>query len=169
MNQHDPLTAKTLAKVTFLGLIMNVVIPVVCVVLAVYLTGETVSSGPGLSFDGMGDLPPMTYVFLCISIISLIITWYIKRRLPAGLITAGGETADQRFEKGTMKFSLIIFSINESYAVYGLILKFMGVEFEVMMIFVAMSCIGYQVFRPRPAYLEKIRDRIESMEIGGAS
>lgn len=160
---------RVLARTTFLGLAMNILAPIIYIVLAVFLSGQSAAIGGGLNLPNNGYLQTIFYIFLVISVIGLLVTWYLKRNFPWGVITAGRGTAEERFEKGAQKIAIIIFAFNDIYAVMGVVLMLMGAGFEVMMIFVAMNFVGYQLFRPRRAFLETVWERIEKGVSGTAS
>ena len=156
----ETVLTRVLARTTFLGLAMNILAPVIYVVLAVVLSGESVAVGGGLDIPGQGYLQILFYTFMMLAIIGLLVIWYLKRNIPLGMISAGGNTVEERFEKGAQKIAIIIFAFNDVYAIMGLVLMLMGAGFEVMMVFVALSFVGYQLFRPRRAFLEKVWERI---------
>jgi len=49
-----------------------------------------------------------------------------------------------------LKITVIITSLCSAISTYGLVLIFLGERFEMLFLFVAMSLVGYQVFRLRP-------------------
>ncbi|MCP4570639.1 MAG: hypothetical protein GY841_23900 [FCB group bacterium] len=169
MIMDEGVMIRVLARTTFLGLAMNILAPIIYIVLAVFLSGESAALGGGLKLPNQGYLQTLFYVFLAIAVVGLLATWYLKRNLPWGVITAGGRTTEERFESGAQKIAIIIFAINDIYAVMGVVLMLMGAGFEVMMIFVALNFVGYQLFRPRRTFLENVWERIEKGVSGTAS
>ena len=47
---------------------------------------------------------------------------------------------------------------------YGLAMLALGSPFEAAILFVALTLVGYQVFRPRRKYLEKLYAKLEESQ-----
>jgi hypothetical protein len=160
LNHTDVKFIKVMAKVTYMGLVMNVLVPIGMFVTVMLLLDKEIQTGDGFSFQGNGDVQILFYALLTIAAIDGIATHIIRKKMPAALLQVQGETAFERFEKAAVRFSLVIFVINLSYTFYGLILVFLGAEVEIMMLFMALSLIGYQLFRPRQKYLSRLMKRV---------
>jgi hypothetical protein len=145
---------KVLTKITYLGLLMNLAAPVALIVAAMLLMEE----GGGLS-SALGDkstIGLLFFVFLALSIADGIVTYMIRRILPGRLAVAAGHSLDEQFEKAAVRISVIIFSLNLSHCIYGVVLAVLGAQSRVVMLFAALSLISYELFRPRESYLERI-------------
>ncbi len=153
-----------MAKVTYMGLVMNVLAPIGMFVGVMLLLDKEIQSGDGFSFQGNGDVQILFYALLTIAAIDGIATYIIRKKMPAALLQVRGESTFERFEKAAIRFSLVIFAINLSYTFYGLILVLLGAEVEIMMLFMALSLIGYQLFRPRQKYLSRLMKRVEELQ-----
>jgi hypothetical protein len=155
---------KTLIKITYIGLFLNVILPIGIFAATMVLMNKDFQTGSGFGIHGDANLQIMFYGLLTVSAVDIIATLMIRRRMPEMLLRGKGEMAAARTEKAAINFSVIIFALNLSYTIYGLVLVLMGAEIEVMMLFVALSLIGYQLFRPRQKYLERMLERIEKLE-----
>jgi hypothetical protein len=145
---------KVLTKITYLGLFMNLAAPVALIVAAMLLMEE----GGGLS-SALGDkstIGMLFFIFLALSLADGIVTYMLRRTLPGRLIVAAGHSLDEQFEKAAVRISVIIFSLNLSHCIYGVVLAVLGAQSRVVMLFAALSLISYELFRPRESYLERI-------------
>jgi hypothetical protein len=149
---------KVLTKVTFLGLVMNVMIPIGIFGAAVFFTGYDMHSGRGLKIPEEDILRLLFFALLIVSAIDFGVTYFIRKKLTEKLFRSDKGKPGRTFEQAVFTLSIIIFSLNLSYSIYGLVLILMGGDLEVMMLFTALSLVAYQLFRPRQKYLERLRD-----------
>lgn len=64
------------------------------------------------------------------------------------------------FDTGQLfQINITISAMCAGIAIYGLVAVILGNEFEVLLLFVAVSLIAFQFFRLRPRDLEKLRER----------
>ena len=99
----------------------------------------------------------MTRLFLVLGIVELGVLRFVKGTLLAKL-----DKSTQMFElpvKQLQRISIILTAMCASISVYGLIAIILGADFGVIFLFVAISLIGYQLFRLRPKDLEKLLPR----------
>jgi len=153
---------KTLFRITYLGLFMNVLMPIGMFIAAAFLMDKNLQSGAGLDLPKDGNLQIFFYGFLTISAVDVAVTYFIRKKYAEKFLRAEGRSLDERFGRAALHVSVIIFSFNLSYSIYGLVLLFLGADIEMMMLFVAFSLITYQLFRPRPKYLERLIQAIQS-------
>ena len=151
---------KTLFRITYLGLFLNVLMPIGIFIAAVYLLDKNIQGGAGLVVPDNGTLQIFFYAFLAISAVDVAITYFIRNKYPDRFLMHRGHSLQEKFDQAAMRVSVIIFSFNLSYAVYGMVLLLLGAEIEVMMLFLAFSLITYQLFRPRQKYLEKLLSKL---------
>jgi len=151
---------RLLIKVTYVGLFMNVIIPIIIFAATAFLLNLNIETSEGITFSGKTSVKLLFYIFLVVVFIDGVVTYMLRRRLPSQIKVAEGDSRLEKFEKAVMRLSLVIFSFNTSYSIYGLVLVLLGAELEVMMLFMAFSLIGYQLFRPRQKYLEKVYSQI---------
>lgn len=64
------------------------------------------------------------------------------------------------FDPGQLfQINITISAMCAGISIYGLVAVILGNEYEVLLLFVAVSLIAYQFFRLRPRDLEKLRER----------
>lgn len=162
MTRTDLEFTKLLIKITYTGLLLNVILPIGIFAAIMVLMNGDFQTGAGIGFPEDPGLRIMFYGLLTVSAADLIATIIIRRKMPGMFLKSQGGTAGEGSARAVMNFSIVIFAFNLSYTIYGLVLVLMGAEMEVMMLFVALSLIGYQLFRPRQSYLERLLSKIES-------
>jgi hypothetical protein len=54
-----------------------------------------------------------------------------------------------------LRITIVIVALCSTISVYGLILLILGERFEILLLFVALSLVGYQFFRLRPRDFDK--------------
>jgi hypothetical protein len=151
---------RVLTKTTYFGLLLNVVFPIALFGLALLFGNrDPMAEGSVLPAAGQTTASLMFYLFLVLSILELGIVYLLRKHLPVFLFKSrtGNDEAD--FAANAMSVSIMIFAFNEGPAVYGLVLVLLGLDLEVMMLFIALSLIGYQLFRPRADYLDRVLRR----------
>lgn len=154
---------RVMIKVTYIGLLLNVIIPIGIFGGAVFILDKNLNTASGMNLPADSPVQIIFYGLLMVSIIDVAVTLLLRRKLPEGILRTSGANPYERFERAAVKFSIIIFSFNLSYAIYGLVLILMGAELQVLMLFMAFSLITYQVFRPRQKFLERFQQRVEEV------
>lgn len=149
-----------LTRVTFIGLVMNVLVPTTLLIVMALIRGE-VTGSTGISWQEQSSNQMFFYILLAVAVIDLTMAGFIRRRPPQSIIGSSGLPLAEQFEKSVLGLSWMIFSLNLSCTFYGLILVVLGLKIEVMMLFVALTLIGYQVFRPRQKFVEALWRRLE--------
>ncbi len=150
-----------LARVTYLGLFMNVIIPATVLVILLLLRGDATGvAGPLWGTEPQGKL--FFFALLAVTLGEFAATSIIRRKLPEKALGPIEGPPEEQFAKSALAFSIIIYSMNLSYTVYGVVLVILGMRLEVLMLFAALTMIAYQIFRPREAFLEKLRDHLDA-------
>ncbi len=162
MNTNDAYIIRVLTKTTYLGLFMNVVMPIAIFIIVLLITNKTVSTEVGIDFAGRPNLQIVFYVLLLASAIDYALVYFLRRRLPAGILIGEGTGIEERFEKSALKISMFVYVINLSHLMFGILLVILGGTIEVMMLFVALTLIGYQLFRPRKKFLEGMFQKLSN-------
>ncbi|NMC43813.1 MAG: hypothetical protein GYA46_07830 [candidate division Zixibacteria bacterium] len=152
-----------LTKTTFIGLVVNVVIPTTLLVVMALVRGNLTDPGgiPWSESAGGGEQRLLFYILLAVAAVDLAVAGFLRFRTPASMLGSAGVPPAERFEKAAMNISWMIFSVNLSCTIYGLVLAILGLRIEVMMLFTALTLIGYQLFRPRQRFLEELWIRLE--------
>ena len=170
MSDSDVDITKTLTKVTYLGLLMNVLFPVAYVGVAVFLKQRNQDMEMSGGFTISPQLKLIFYIFLAISCLDFAFAYYVRRKLPRKFLTTGqqmkqmpGLSLADHFHQSATTISLILFAAIGASSLYGLVLVITGAQLEVMVLFVALTLIGYQFFRPREAFLERVLERVRQI------
>jgi len=149
-NRTDQLE-KTHTKILQLGILMDIFLPVVIFFLAIYLRDRF------FSIKSPMDLNMIFYVLLALSAAEAITifilktkSWrpYIKRKFQ--------ENPKLSVEKGLFGFGTIIYVLCFSPTIYGLVYYILGGTWEHFALFVAMTFILFQLFKPKMEELEKL-------------
>lgn len=157
-----------LTKTTFAGLVANVIVPTTLLVVMALVRGDlTGSEGvPWSESAAGGEQRLLFFVLLAVAVIDLGVAGFLRHRTPKSMLGFAGMPPAERFEKVATNLSWTIFSVNLSCTIYGLVLVLLGLRIEVMMLFAALTLIGYQLFRPRQKSLEALWDRLERADAG---
>jgi len=156
MSENTPIIRRVLAKVTYIGLAMNVMLPATVLVAAVLLFDRDLSNAGGLNLAGKQNVQLSFYIFIAVTVLVFAAAYFIRERMPNFAIVRRPSEPIERFDRSAVRMGLIIFSCNSSFTLFGFILMALGAAIEVMMLFAALSMIGYQMLRPRQGYLEKL-------------
>jgi len=167
MSEHDALIGRVLTKVTYIGLFMNVMVPGAILAAIILLFNSEISDAGGLHLSGKPTVEILFYVFAIVTVLDFAAAYFIRNRMPAAMLDSSGDSLEERFERSAIKISLIVFSLNMSYVLYGIVMVMLGANVEVLMLFSVLSMIGYQLLRPRRSYLEELLRRISPS--GGSS
>lgn len=162
MRISDDELTRILTKTTFLGLMMNILVPATLFAILVIFRGGGISEVSLLPTD-RPELIIIFYAGLAVSAAGVLITYLLRRAIPASIVKGKILSPAREFESRVMAFSIITFALNESYAVVGMVLALLGMSREVFLLFIALTMITYQLFRPRRAFLEQLRDKLEGM------
>ena len=168
MNGADETINRVLNKLTYLGLAMNVGAPVAAFVIVTLALGKDIHAGGGLPFAGAGQSAMLFYVFLAVAVGDLVAAYVIRRVMPRSMAGSSAGTPTERFERGATTAGIIIYALNLSATIYGVVLAILGANAQTMMLFVALTLIGYQLLRFRRGYLEDWYDRLHPDDSGGA-
>jgi hypothetical protein len=138
---------------------MNIFLPVVIFFLAIYLRDRFVSIKSPM------DLNMIFYFLLALSAVETLTifilktrTWkpYIKRKLQ--------ENPRLSIEKGPFGFGTIIYVLCFSPTIYGLVYYILGGTWEHFALFVAITFLLFQLFKPKMEELEKLNKEFNTSD-----
>jgi hypothetical protein len=152
-----------LTRTTFIGLVANVIVPTTLLVVMAFARGNLTEPGgiPWTESAEGGEQRMLFFILLAVAALDLAVAGFLRYRTPRSMLGLPGMPLPERFEKVAMNISWMIYSINLSCTIYGLVLVILGLRIEVMMLFAALTLIGYQLFRPRQKFLEELWIRLE--------
>jgi len=97
-------------------------------------------------------------VIFLLAIAELIATYFIKTSmLKKTKISNLGDAATPRIlpYPDLLRITVVIAAMCSAISTYGLVLVFLGERFEMLLLFIAFSLVGYQFFRLRPRDFDK--------------
>jgi hypothetical protein len=100
---------------------------------------------------------PVRNILLIVALAVLPATHIVKRSMLSKIEPPepGGRFEPRRL----FQITITISSMCAGISVYGLVAVILGNEYEVLLLFVAVSLIAYQFFRLRPGDLERLREQ----------
>jgi hypothetical protein len=143
---------------------MNVLLPIGIFAALAFLMGKGIQSGSGMVLPDEKTTRIVFWGLLGVSVADFIVTYIIRTKMVDRFVQSQSGTVIEKFEKAAVNLSIVVYALNLSYTIYGFVLVLLGVEMEVMMLFMAFSLLTYQLFRPRQKYLERILLKVESDE-----
>ena len=141
--QSDDQRYRVLAKLSLIALYILMAYNLVVVVLGYFLT---LSNGPAASSNVI-----IRDIVFAVAVADLIGIYLVRQvMLKKVLDTPAGSANQNIIYKRLLNITLVIVLMCSAISTYGLVLVILGEKFEILMLFVAVSLIGYQFFRLRP-------------------
>ncbi len=110
------------------------------------------------------DIPPafirnvvLRNTLFVIAVLELPAIHFVKQSLITGL--PADNNGDQFLFKRLFFVNLVITAMCAVISVYGLVIFAIGGEFRILLLFIAISLIGYQIFRIRGKDIDRLTDR----------
>lgn len=141
--QSDDQRFQVLAKLSLIALYILLAYDLIIIALGYFLSLSN-------NLNGSGDPLILDIVFL-IAVADLIGTYIIKKyMLNRAHLAREGNSDEIKAYRMLLNITLVIVLMCSAISTYGLILVILGEKFEMLVLFVAISLIGYQFFRLRP-------------------
>ncbi|MCJ7459818.1 MAG: hypothetical protein MUP17_12640 [candidate division Zixibacteria bacterium] len=149
-------------KILQLGMVMDIFLPLVIFFLAVYLRDRLIQ------VQTVKNLDLFFYVLLAVSLSEVVAIFIIKRQFSARFMqknvgqgfSPAQEGPDvntrQPFDRNLLSFGTVIFALCFSPTIYGLVYYLLGGTWEHFALFVAITFIFFQLFKPKMEELEKL-------------
>jgi hypothetical protein len=153
-------------RLIYLGIVMNIVLPLLLLGIAFILRRSAFSEERSLD-------PGLVFVALAIvSIVDLAFTYLFKKtfiakhELKRTSTLTDGETGAQDNTKGAaVTMSVVIYSLALAPSVYGFVYFLLGGDYQGLILFVAMTMLGFLLFKPKEQELRVLSgDRIPDSE-----
>ena len=142
---------KTHTKILQLGILMDIFLPAVIFFLAIYLRDRF------FSIKSPMDLNMIFYVLLVLSAAEAITIFILKTKSWRPYIRRKFQENPQlTIEKGLFGFGTIIYVLCFSPTIYGLVYYILGGTWEHFALFVAITFLFFQLFKPKMEELEKL-------------
>jgi hypothetical protein len=122
--------------------------------IAILITGYLIAQSGGI-IPARNNL--IRNILFIVAVSELAVMQIVKRSM---LSKIGPLAEGQSFDHGRlMPVSIVIAAMCSAISIYGLVAVILGNELEVLLLFIAISLIGYQLFRIRSRDLERLRRR----------
>jgi hypothetical protein len=150
------------AKTLKLGLAIDIFLPLVIFFLAVYLRDRLIQ------VQIVKNLDLFFYVLLAVSLSEVAAIFIIKRQFSARFMkknvgqgfnpTQKGPDVNMRepVDRDLLSFGTVIFALCFSPTIYGLVYYILGGTWEHFALFVAITFLFFQLFKPKMEELEKL-------------
>jgi hypothetical protein len=141
--QSDDQRYQVLAKLSLIALYILMAYDLVVVVLGYFLT---LSNGPAASGNNI-----IRDIVFAVAVADLIGIYLVRQVMLKKVMDTPASSSNQNIiYKRLLNITLVIVLMCSAISTYGLVLVILGEKFEILMLFVAVSLIGYQFFRLRP-------------------
>jgi hypothetical protein len=144
------------SRLLYLGLVMDVLIPMILLFIGAFLKSRGVGAN-------VGDSLKILFFALIIAGASDIPVVYIIKK---SFLSARTQKTYQKEKYGEMevesvlfRWGILIFSLSLSPTIYGLVYYFLGGTFERFVLFVAITMFCFLIFKPK---LDEIRSFVEN-------
>lgn len=152
MNKYNIDLSAVLLKPLYIGLLINVFVPVVIIGIAYYIeeNGRLSSSMPP-------DTLELIFWFLtAVAVVDGAVVIFLKQKLFLAPMIKSKETFAEDLMQGFFAKSIVCYGLIAAIAIYGLVLYLLGGTFNQLMFLVFISFIAFQLIRPREKFAEKV-------------
>jgi len=152
LTQHDVDINRVLIKPIYIGLLMNIFIPLV-ILLAAYYIDSTYERTPMLQPE---ELNLLFWVLAAISIVDGVIAIILKQKMFYRPMVSSKETFEEDLINRGFAASIVCFALTTAISIYGLVFFILGGTFTNLLFFVFISFIAFQLIRPRHGFIQKV-------------
>ena len=163
MNQNKiESTEKIYLRILYLGILMDIFAPIVVFFFAILLRERLIH------LKSIKELNLLFYVLLIISLLEIAAIFIFRKRFwepfiqskaGQGLTLAqnkSGLNPQCSIDQNLISFGMVIYALCFSPALYGLVYYILGGTWEHFAIFIAITFLSFQLFKPKPEELEKL-------------
>ncbi len=151
MNKYNIDLSHVLVKPLYMGLLINIFIPVLILGIAYYLESERAVEAR-MSAD---DLNIFFWALAAVAIVDGGIAIILKQKRFFAPMIKSKETFADDFAAGAYRISILCYALTSSISLYGLVFYVLGGTLAHLFFFVFVSFIAFQLIRPRLGFLEK--------------
>ena len=126
-----------------LGLVLNVLVPVVLMAAGAFLKARGVSGSPGT------DLRIFFWVLILVAVSEIPAIYIVKRSFLSGRKAFQKSRRGATVEQALLQCGVIVFSLALAPTIYGLIYYLLGGSLERFVLFVAITLFCFLVFKPK--------------------
>lgn len=164
MNSQKIEIMRVQLKTTYIGLILNVFVPITLIIVIYLLAARGIVASGGFDFFDKKYLQVLFFLLLAVSLGDFAAIYIYRKRYVAGLVKSEAEPAVVQFENSAVRLAWITYLMNLMHVGYGVGLLILGSPYEVILLFMALTLVGYQIFRPRRKYLERLYRKFDESD-----
>lgn len=142
-NQRQRLDALQ-TKIIYYGVVLDVFLPFILAIIAYTIKSRRSEITANL---------PLNVLLCCLLIVSagdLLICFFMKRKMFSEISSNKGEQGpNPQIEEIIFKYAILIFSLCLASSIYGFVYFLLGGTLEKYVLFVVITMVGYQFFKPR--------------------
>lgn len=161
MSDHKIDILRVQLKATYIGLFLNVLLPITLIVVIYLLVERGIVASGGFSFFDRPHLKIIFFILIAVSLIDYVVIYIFRKRYLESASPAVTGSPKDSFEKSAIRLAWITCILNMIPIGYGVAMILLGSPYEAAMLFIALTLVGYQIFRPRRKYLEQLYEKFE--------
>ncbi len=152
MNEKQIDLHRLLIKPLYMGLMINIFIPVIILAIAYYID---------ISGGRSSTVPPETlnilfWTLAAVAAVDGIAAIFIKQKLFFAPMIQSQETFEDDLTTRVTSASIVCYALTTAIVVYGFVLYMIGGVFNHLLLFTFVSFIAFQLIRPRYSFMEKV-------------
>ncbi len=152
-------TDKLHSRLLNLGLVMNVLVPMILIAAGAFLKARGVSVNPG------ADLKIFFWVLFVVAVSEIPAIYIVKRSFLSGHKAFQKSRGHATAEQALLQMGIIIFSLALAPAIYGLVYYLLGGTLERFVLFAAITLFCFLVFKPKQEEISTfVKKRSNSVE-----
>ncbi len=151
MNKYNVDLSRALIKPLYMGLLINIFIPVLILGIAYYMEqGRAIETQMSAE-----ELNIFFWVLAAVAIADGAVAIILKQKRFFAPMIRSKETFEQDFTNGVFTASIMCYALTSVISIYGLVFYILGGTLAHLFFFVFVSFIAFQLIRPRLGFLEK--------------
>ncbi len=152
MNEKQIDLHRLLIKPLYMGLLINIFIPVFILAIAYYID---------ISGGRSSTVPPETlnvlfWALAAVAVVDGIAAIFVKQKLFFAPMIQSQETFEVDLTSRVTSASIVCYALTTAIAAYGFVLYMIGGVFNHLLLFAFVSFIAFQLIRPRYSFMEKV-------------
>ena len=152
MNEREIDLHKLLVKPLYLGLLINIFIPVIILAIAYYID----KSGGRESTVSPETLNILFWALAAVAVADGVAAIIIKQKLFFAPMIQSKETFEDDLIARITSASIVCYALTTAIAMNGFVLYMVGGVFNDLLLFAFVSFIAFQIIRPRYRFMEKV-------------
>lgn len=156
LNSHVDID-RVYTRLLYLGLIMNVLFPMILLALGTFLKSNGLSSNVGFNLKGF------FLVMIVIAIGEIPVIYLVKRSSLASRKACQERQGRLKAENTLFQWGILIYFLSLSPTIYGLIYYLLGGTFEHFVLFIAITLLCFMLFKPKEKEIHSFVEKLLNM------